>query len=70
MIPAHMVPPVRVPTQPGAPFRVPPQFDGLRTLAYNLWWMWHPRAALLFSRLEPNTWSRYRNPVALSLIHI
>jgi len=65
MIPAHMVPPVRVPTQPGAPFRVPPQFDGLRTLAYNLWWMWHPRAALLFSRLEPNTWSRYRNPVAL-----
>ncbi len=65
MIPAHMVPLVRVPTQPGAPFRVPPQFDGLRTLAYNLWWMWHPRAALLFSRLEPNTWSRYRNPVAL-----
>ena len=65
MIPAHMVPLVRVPTQPGAPFRVPPQFDGLRTLAYNLWWMWHPRAALLFSRLEPNAWSRYRNPVAL-----
>src|SRR5512140_223559 len=60
-----MVPLVRVPTQPGAPFRVPPQFDGLRTLAYNLWWMWHPRAAMLFSRLEPNTWSRYRNPVAL-----
>ena len=60
-----MVPLVRVPTQPGAPFRVPPQFDGLRTLAYNLWWMWHPRAAMLFSRLEPNAWSRYRNPVAL-----
>jgi starch phosphorylase len=65
MIPAHMVPLVRVPTLPSAPIRVPPQFDGLRTLAYNLWWMWHPRAALLFSRLEPNTWSRYRNPVAL-----
>ena len=60
-----MVPLVGVPTQPGAPFRVPPQFDGLRTLAYNLWWMWHPRAAMLFSRLEPNAWSRYRNPVAL-----
>ncbi len=60
-----MVPLVRVPTQPGAPFRVPPQFDGLRTLAYNLWWMWHPRAAMLFSRLDPNAWSRYRNPVAL-----
>ena len=65
MIAAYMVPLVRIPTQPGAPFRVPPQFDGLRTLAYNLWWMWHPRAALLFSRLEPNTWSRYRNPVGL-----
>ena len=65
MIAAHMVPLVRVPTQPGAPFRVPPQFDGLRTLAYNLWWMWHPRAAMLFSRLDPNAWSRYRNPVAL-----
>ena len=65
MIPAQMVPLVRVPTQPTVPIRVPPQFDGLRTLAYNLWWMWHPRAALLFSRLEPNIWSRYRNPVAL-----
>ena len=60
-----MVPLVRIPTQPGAPFRVPPQFDGLRTLAYNLWWMWHPRAALLFSRLDANNWSRYRNPVGL-----
>jgi starch phosphorylase len=65
MIPAHMVPLVRVPTLPGAPFRVPPQFDGLRRLAYNLWWMWHPRAGMLFSRLEPNSWSRYRNPVGL-----
>src|SRR5450759_1745862 len=65
MIPAHMVPPVRVPTQHGAPFRVPPQFDGLRRLAYNLWWMWHPRAALLFQRIDANTWTRYRNPIAL-----
>ncbi len=56
---------VRVPTQPGAPFRLPPQFEGLRGLAYNLWWMWHPRAALLFQRIDPNTWSRYRNPIAL-----
>jgi len=56
---------VRVPSQAGAPFRLPPQFEGLRRLAYNLWWMWHPRAALLFQRIEPNTWSRYRNPIVL-----
>ncbi len=60
-----MEPLVRVPTQPGVPLRVPPQFEGLRRLAYNLWWMWHPRAALLFSRIDGNTWSRYRNPVEL-----
>ena len=60
-----MEPLVRVATQPGVPFRLPPQFEGLRRLAYNLWWMWHPRAALLFQRIDANTWSRYRNPIAL-----
>jgi len=65
MIQRHMEPIVRVPTLPGEPFRLPPQFEGLRKLAYNLWWMWHPRAALLFQRIDANTWSRYRNPVAL-----
>ena len=33
-----MEPLVRVPTMPGVPFRVPPQLEGLRRLAYNLWW--------------------------------
>ena len=56
---------VRVPAQSGAPFRLPPRFEGLRRLAYNLWWMWHPRAALLFQRIDATTWSRYRNPIAL-----
>ncbi|HYN48306.1 MAG TPA: alpha-glucan family phosphorylase [Candidatus Nanopelagicales bacterium] len=60
-----MQPLVRVPTLPGAPFRLPPRFEGLRRLAYNLWWMWHPRAALLFQRIDATTWSRYRNPIAL-----
>ena len=60
-----MEPLVRVPTHPGAPFRLPPRFEGLRRLAYNLWWMWHPRAALLFQRIDATTWSRYRNPIAL-----
>ena len=52
IIPARMEPLVSVPTLPGAPFRLPPQFEGLRRLAYNLWWMWHPRAALLFQRID------------------
>ncbi len=56
---------VRVPTMPGAPFRLPPRFEGLRRLAYNLWWMWHPRAAMLFERIDATTWSRYRNPIAV-----
>ena len=60
-----MEPLVRVPVLPGAPFRLPPQFEGLRSLAYNLWWTWHPRAALLFARIDGNAWSRYRNPITL-----
>ncbi|MCU0477249.1 MAG: alpha-glucan family phosphorylase [Chloroflexi bacterium] len=60
-----MEPLVHVASLPGAPFRLPPRFEGLRRLAYNLWWMWHPRAALLFQRIDATTWSRYRNPIAL-----
>ncbi len=60
-----MEPLVHVPVLPGAPFRLPPQFEGIRRLAYNLWWMWHPRAALLFARIDGNAWARYRNPIPL-----
>jgi starch phosphorylase len=56
---------VRVPTLPGVPFRIPPQLDGLRRLAYNLWWTWHPGARALFSRLDGAAWARYRNPIPL-----
>jgi starch phosphorylase len=54
---------IRVPTLPGASFRLPPQLEGLRPLAYNLWWSWNPRARGLFSRIDGLSWSRYRNPV-------
>ena len=54
---------LHVPTLPGASFRLPPQLDGLRRLAYNLWWSWNPHARALFSRIDPLSWSRYRNPV-------
>ena len=55
--------PVRVPSTPGATFRLPPQLEGLRRLAYNLWWSWHPQAKILFSRINTTSWARYRNPV-------
>jgi starch phosphorylase len=54
---------LRVPTLPGTSFRLPPQLEGLRRLAYNLWWTWHPRAKMLFSRVDGPAWTRYRNPI-------
>lgn len=56
---------VRVPTLPGAQLRLPPQLEGLRRLAYNLYWSWHPRARVLFGYVDNTAWSRYRNPVAV-----
>src|SRR5688572_30180201 len=58
-----MEPAVRVPTIPAASFRLPPQLEGLRRLAYNLYWSWHPRAKILFSRIDAVQWARYRNPI-------
>ena len=58
-----MDPQVSVPTAAGASFRLPPQLEGLRRLAYNLWWSWHPRARNLFSRIDGAAWARYRNPI-------
>ncbi|HET7726071.1 MAG TPA: alpha-glucan family phosphorylase [Candidatus Limnocylindrales bacterium] len=54
---------VRVAAVPGAQFRLPPQLEGLRRIAYNLWWSWHPRARNLFSRIDAGAWVRYRNPI-------
>jgi len=58
-----MDPLVHVPVDPGASFRLPPQLEGLRRLAYNLWWSWHPSARILFSRIDAGAWARYRNPI-------
>jgi starch phosphorylase len=58
-----MEPIVRVPVGPGASFHLPPKLEGLRSLAYNLWWSWHPRARVLFSRIDAAGWARYRNPI-------
>lgn len=58
-----MEPLVRVPVAPGASFSLPPKLEGLRRIAYNLWWTWHPRARVLFSRIDAGAWARYRNPI-------
>jgi starch phosphorylase len=55
--------PIHIPTEPGTTFRLPPQLEGLRRLAYNLWWTWHPRAKILFGRVDGPAWTRYRNPI-------
>jgi starch phosphorylase len=52
-----------VPSIPGASFRLPPQLEGLRRLAYNLYWCWHPRARQIWSRIDRETWTRHRNPI-------
>ncbi|MFL5778394.1 MAG: alpha-glucan family phosphorylase [Chloroflexota bacterium] len=54
---------VRVPADPAASFPLPPRLEGLRRLAYNLYWAWHPRARALWSRIDQEAWTRYRNPV-------
>ena len=55
--------PVRVPSIPAASFLLPPRLEGLRRLAYNLHWAWHPRTRGLFDRIDSAAWARYRNPI-------
>lgn len=45
---------------------LPPKLEGLRELAYNLWWTWNAEARDLFSRLDMDLWEETRhNPVAM-----
>jgi glycogen phosphorylase len=55
--------PVRVPSVPAASFPLPPRLEGLRRLAYNLHWAWHPRTRNLWSLIDRAAWNRYRNPI-------
>jgi len=55
--------PVRVPAIPAASFPLPPRLEGLRRLAYNIYWAWHPRTRSLWSRIDRAAWTRYRNPI-------
>ena len=45
---------------------LPDRLQGLRELAYNLWWSWNADAFELFRRLDPDVWRRVQhNPVRL-----
>jgi starch phosphorylase len=55
--------PVEIASLPAAAFTLPRQLEGLRRLAYNLYWTWHPGAQALFTRIDPDAWERYRNAV-------
>ena len=48
-----------------ADIELPPSLERLRDLAYDFWWSWSPRANRLFSRIDPEHWRRYHNPVQL-----
>ena len=48
-----------------ADIELPPALERLRDLAYDYWWSWSPRASRLFSRIDPDPWRRYHNPVQL-----
>jgi starch phosphorylase len=42
--------------------------NGLRALAFNLWWSWNPDAEELFESLSPHMWTRSNhNPVEVML---
>jgi starch phosphorylase len=58
-----MEPTVRIPSAPPNHVRVPPQLEGLRRLAYNLYWTWHPKARALYARINSSAWARSHSPM-------
>src|SRR5829696_8522198 len=58
-----MEPTVRIPSATPSNVRVPPELEGLRRLAYNLYWSWHPKARGLFARISSSAWARTHSPI-------
>jgi glycogen phosphorylase len=58
-----MEPTVRIPSAPPSHVRVPPELEGLRRLAYNLYWSWHPKARALYARISADRWARTHSPI-------
>ena len=45
---------------------LPKKIEGLRDIAYNLLWTWHPEAEELFAEIDPAAWEEHHhNPVRL-----
>jgi starch phosphorylase len=45
---------------------IPDRISGLKELAFNLWWSWHPRARMLFKTLDRPKWKEsHHNPVQM-----
>jgi starch phosphorylase len=59
----RMEPTVLIPSAFPPHVRVPPELEGLRRLAYNLYWSWHPRARALFGRINGGVWARTHSPI-------
>ena len=61
----RMEPTVRIPSATPSHVRVPPELEGLRRLAYNLYWTWHPKARALFARISSAGWARSHSPMPI-----
>ena len=60
-----MEPTVHIPAALPTHLRVPPELEGLRRLAYNLYWSWHPRARAVFGRIDNAGWTRTHSPLGV-----
>src|SRR5439155_841694 len=58
-----MEPTVRIPSAAPSHVRVPPELEGVRRLAYNLYWSWHPQARALYARINGAVWARIHSPI-------
>ncbi len=50
--------------------QIPARIEGLRDIAYNLWWTWTPEASELFRDLEPELWVKFHHNPAQMLRHV
>ena len=60
--------PYLVESLPPEHIELPVPLVRLLDLAYNMWWTWHREARQLFEFIDPNLWTRYRNPVRLLML--
>jgi len=54
-----------IPTSPDVEVTIPPHFERLPDLSYNMWWSWDPRARDLWQRLAPSRWAASLNPLTV-----